>query len=194
MIFAKSTGRVYYTQGTESTGQLMRFDPATGPPVKIAGSIGVRAATQETPDGFVYTVSQGRRGADAILYAFNTKTESITELGTAPVGGQGYIASLDADPTGRFLYYIAGAHGGSDTDGTPVVQFDVKMRTRKVIAFLHPFYKNKYGCALVGTYSSAVDPAGDKLYVTWNARRAGAKAWDCCALTVVHIPASERTR
>ena len=42
-----------------------------------------------------------------------------------------------------------------------------------------------------GTYSYAVDPRGDKVYVTWNAFR-GVRPWDCCALTVVHIPEAER--
>ena len=73
-----------------------------------------------------------------------------------------------------------------------MVQFDVKTGKRKVLAFLHPFYKNKYGCALKGTYSLAVDPKGDKLYITWNANRAARKAWDSVALTIVHIPEGER--
>jgi hypothetical protein len=191
MIFAPSTGKVYYTQGKDD-GALMRYDPDKGgPPVKIPGTIGVRAATQETPQGVVYTVSQGRKGADPILYAFYTKTERIEELGPAAVGTHGYIASLDADPSGRYLYYTPGAHGGSDADGTPIVQFDVKTRQRKVIAFLHPFYKDKYGCTPVGTYSMAVDPKGDKVYVTWNTNRAG-RAWDTVTLSVIHVPESER--
>ena len=95
------------------------------------------------------------------------------------------------DPTGRYLYFAAGAHGGGSAEGTPVVQFDVQTRKRKVIAFLHPFYQENYGCTPVGTYSTAVDPKGDRLYVTWNVNRGG-RAWDCCALTVIHIPASER--
>src|SRR5262249_22189788 len=46
IIFSKSTGRVYYPPGN-STGPLMRFDPAKGgPPEKVAGTIGIRAATQ----------------------------------------------------------------------------------------------------------------------------------------------------
>ena len=85
----------------------------------------------------------------------------------------------------------SGAHGSGDRDGTPVVQFDVKKNQKKVIAFLHPFYQEKYGATLKGTYATAVDPAGDKLYITWNISR-GSKAWDCCGLTVIHIPASER--
>ncbi|HXG12831.1 MAG TPA: hypothetical protein VNK04_23945 [Gemmataceae bacterium] len=191
MIFARSTGRVYYTPRNELS-PLMRYDPEKGgSPERVEGQIGIRAATQETPQGIVYTVSQGQGGREATLYSFNVKTEAIKVLGPAPVGKQTYIATLDADPTGRYIYYMPGAHGGSETDGTPVVQFDVKTRQKKVIAFLHPFYQNKYGCTLKGTYSAAVDPKGDKLYITWNASRGG-RAWDSCALTVIHIPESER--
>ena len=192
MMLARSTGRLYFTPGKEGEGALMRFDPAKGgAPEPVGGSIGLRAATEETPDGFIYTVSSGQGGAEATIYAFNTKTEQVEALGSAAVGTQSYITSIDADPTGRFLYYVPGAHGGSEKDGSPVVQFDVKTRRKKVIAFLHSFYAAKAGCTLKGTFSSAVDPAGDKLYITWNNSR-GSKAWDSCVLTVIHIPASER--
>jgi hypothetical protein len=62
---------------------------------------------------------------------------------------------------------------------------------KKVIVFLHPFYREKYGCTPVGTYSAAIDPKGDRLYATWNVNRGG-RAWDCTALTVIHIPEMER--
>jgi hypothetical protein len=190
MIFAKSTGRLYYTQSTN--GVLMRYDPAKGGvPVRIDGTIGIRAATQETPQGIVYSVSQAEKGGQSILYAFDTRTEKIQDLGPVAVGSQTYVTSIDADPSGRYLYYVAGAHGGSEKDGSPVVQFDVQMHRKKVIAFLHPFYFDKYGCTLKGTFSSAVDPGGDKLYITWNNSR-GTKVWDSVVLTVVHIPESER--
>ena len=193
LIFARSTGRVYYT--TEDGGPLMRYDPASGePPSRIAGSIGLRSATQETRDGYVYTVST--RG-DATLWRFNTKTEEIKKIGNAAVGSETYITSLDIDPTGRYLYYVPGAHGGAQNEGSPVVQFDVETGRKKVIAFLHPFYKQKYGYTPLGTFGSAVDPAGDKLYVTWNGNRGGQDKrgrtpFDTCALTVIHIPESER--
>jgi hypothetical protein len=191
MIFAKSTGRIYFNPGKDISS-LMRWDPdQKGPPVKIPGEIGIRAATQETPQGYVYTVSQGQKGQESLLYAFNTKTEKVEVLGPLAAGSQQYVASLDVDPTGRFLYYIAGAHGGSDADGSPVVQFDTKSKQKKVIAFLHPFYEKKYGAILRGTYSTAIDDKGEKLFVTWNVSR-GSRAWDCCALTVIHIPKSER--
>lgn len=192
LILARSTGRAYYVPGNEE-GRLMRFDPQTAQlPAPVEGSfLGVRSATDETPDGVVYTVSLGQRSEDAAIWAFHTQTEQTRKIGAAAVGTQAYIASLDADPTGRYLYYVPGAHGGSERDGSPVVQFDVRTGRKKVIAFLEPFYSETYGLTLKGTYSTAVDPAGDKLYITWNVSR-GSRAWDCCGLTVVHLPASER--
>jgi len=193
LIFAKSTGRVYYV--AEDEGPLMRYDPAEGkPPTHIPGTIGLRSATQETADGYVYTVST--RG-DGAIWRFNTKTEKIDRIGDAAVGTQTYVTSLDVDPTGRYLYYSAGAHGGSQQDGTPIVQFDVKTGKKKVLAFLHPFSQKKYGYTPLGTFGSAINETGDKLYVTWNGNRGGADSrgrigFDTCALTVIHIPESER--
>ncbi|MBI2478550.1 MAG: hypothetical protein HYV60_07890 [Planctomycetia bacterium] len=160
--------------------------------MKVDGAmIGVRAATAETPQGFVYTVSRGQGTSDAAVWSFNTKTEATKQIGTVAVGSQAYVGSISVDPTGRYLYYVPGAHGGSERDGTAIVQFDVTSGRKQVIAFLDPFYTKKYGFTLKGTYAVAVDPAGDKLYVTWNVSRGG-RAWDCCGMTAIHIPESER--
>lgn len=193
LIFARSTGRVYYVN--EDEGPLMRYDPASGkPPQQIPGKIGLRAATQETEDGFVYTVST--RG-DATVWRFNTRTEEIAQIGTAAVGNESYVASLDVDPTGRYLYYVCGAHGGSYRDGTPVVQMDVTDGSKKVIAFLHPFYHKKYGFVPIGTYGSAINESGDTLYITWNGNRGGPDGrgrfpFNTCAMTAIRIPQAER--
>lgn len=192
MILAKSTGRLYYVAGS-TDGELMRYDPAeNSPPVAIGQTIGVRAATEETADGLVYSVSTGQRTGDATLWKFNTRTEKTKKIGTIAVGSEAYVASLDVDPTGRYLYYVPGAHGGGYRDGSPLVQYDLKTGTKKVIAFLHPYYQGKYGFTPKGTYSTAISPEGDKVYITWNVSR-GTRAWDCCGLAVVHIPGSERT-
>ena len=191
IMLAQSTGRVYYVQGKDD-GPLMRFDPATDAgPVEIRGShIGARCATAETADGHIYTVSLGQRAANADVWSFDTRSETVHRMGTAAVGEEAYVASIDADPSGRYLYYVPGAHGGSFRDGSPVVRFDVVSGKKTVLAFLEPYYTNKYGFTLKGTYSTAVDPAGDKLYITWNVSR-GTRAWDCCALTVIHLPKAE---
>jgi hypothetical protein len=191
MILAASSGRVYFTPGKNDT-PLYRFDPvAAESPMALEKTIGVRAATRETRDGKVYTVSSGQGRREATLYVFDTKNEEVAELGPAAVGTQSYIASLSADANGRFVYYVPGAHGGSDRDGSPLVQFDTWTQKKKVIAFLHPFYDQKYGFAPKGTYSVAVDPSGERVFITWNVSRGG-RAWDCCAVTVVHVPESER--
>ncbi len=194
IMLAKSTGRVYYVPGSNDEGQLVRWDPAKGgAPTPIDAVLGLRAATQETPQGIIYTASKGQGGKPADLYAFNVKSEQVENLGPLEVGLNKYVATMDVDPTGRYLYYIPGAHGGSEVDGSAIVQFDIKTKTKKVIAFLHPFYGERYGAILKGTYSSALSEKGDILYVTWNvARDAGLKAWDCCAITAIHIPESER--
>lgn len=192
MMFSQTTGRIWFNVDTLHGTDLVRFDPAhPGKPTPVPGTIGLRAASDETPQGIIYTVPHPLKGTESQLYAFHTKTERIEPLGPAAIGTNQYITTLDADATGRFLYYVPGAHGGSEQDGSAVVQFDTKTKTRKVIAFLHPFYEQKYGVMPRGTYSVALDAKGETLYITWNCSR-GTKVWDSCALTVIHIPASER--
>ena len=192
LILARSTGRVYYMN--DVTGKLMRYDPATEkPPQPTTGTIGLRTATQETPDGFVYTVGK----SDGHLWKFDTKTEVISDFGELAVASQTYTTTIDADPSGRYLYYIPGAHGGSQKDGTPIIQFDTKLSTKKVIAFLQPVLWEQFGYVTLGTFGSAVSPDGAHLFITWNGNRSGADRrgrfpFDTCALTVIHIPESER--
>jgi hypothetical protein len=192
LILARSTRRVYFMN--EVTGKLMRYDPASGnPPQVITGTIGLRAATQETPDGMVYTVGK----SDGHLWSFNTKTEAITNLGELAVASQTYTTTIDADPSGRYLYYIPGAHGGSQKDGSPIIQFDTKSGTKKVIAFLQPILQKQFGYVTLGTFGSAVSLDGSRLFITWNGNRSGVDKrgrypFDTCALTVIHIPESER--
>lgn len=191
MILARSSGRVYFVPG-KGDSPLMRFDPASDKaPVKIDGEIGIRAATRETPQGIVFTISQGQGAAESQIYAFHTQDEKIEKLGPAAVATNQYVAAVSADPTGRYLYYVPGAHGGSERDGSAVVQYDTKTRQPKVLAFLHPFYQEKYGLTPKGTYGLACDAGGERLYITWNVTR-GSRAWDCCGLSVLHIPDSER--
>ncbi len=190
MMVSKSTGKVYYTPGATDS-PLMRFDPKSGAaPVKIEGTIGIRAATDETPNGKIYTAAQ-TGGSGCELFEFDVKTEKARSLGPAAVGTEQYVACLSAEATGKYIYYAPGAHGGGYRDGSPVVQFNTQTGKRKVIAFLHPFYEEKYKVAVHGTYAVSVTPDGSQVFICWNAAR-GVKGWDCCALTAIQIPASER--
>jgi hypothetical protein len=196
LMFSLSTGRVYWTQGKQGIADgavLMRYRPDEngGKPKKVAGDVpGLRAATAETPQGLIYAVSQG--GEDgSTLWSFDPKSESIEKLGPAAVDEPSYITTIDADPSGRYLYYVPGAHGDSVEGDSAIVQFDTRTKRKKILAFLNPFYAENYGVELKGTFGAALDENGETLFVTWNVSR-GSRHWETCALTAIHIPATER--
>ncbi len=195
-IFARSSGKVFWRTAEgggdgaadKEAGEGRVYDPAANTVAPCSGVPHVRSATTETADGIVY----GTSGRDCLIWAFNVKTAETTLLGNGAVGACTYTTSIDVDPTGRYLYYVPGAHGGGSADGSPVVQFDVKAGRPKVLAFLRAI-KDRAGCEFEGTFSTALDAKGETLYITWNVRRpAMPKGWDSCALTVIHIPGSER--
>ncbi len=180
LIFSSSTGKVFWE------GKV--YDPSTNQ-ISASNVPDVRSATTETAEGIVY----GTSGRSADLWAFNVKTGELKQLGSGAVGKQEYIASIEVDPTGRYLYYVPGAHGGAAGDGTPIVQYDLRTGKRKVLAFLHSHFWEKYGYALDGSFGSALDAKGERLFISWDGWRKGQpRGWESAALTVVHIPASER--
>jgi hypothetical protein len=180
-IFSDSTGRVYW--------DAQMYDPGTNLITPSEAPEFVRSVTAETPQGIVY----GTCALECNLWAFHVKSGRLEQLGFGAAGKETYTASMDADPTGRYLYYVPGAHGGTSKDGTPVLQFDTRTRRIKVIAFLDAFYFEKYGYHPDGTYSTVLDAQGATLYVTWNGMRRGHPgSWESCALMAIHIPESER--
>lgn len=193
-IFAPSTGRLYFQQEGERNAELplVRFHPEKpGPPQPVDARVGLRACTIESRDGVVYTVDGDN------LWAFDTKSETAHRLGGTIVGKETYIASIDLDPkTERYLYYVSGAHGGSHRDGSPLVQYDLKTNSRKVICFLHQAVRDATGYTCMGTYGMAVSPDGGTVYITWNGNQGGEEkgklSFNTTGLTIIRIPASER--
>ncbi len=175
MIFSSSTGRVFW-EGKMYDPQTHRVTPANVPHV--------RAASRETAQGWVYGTSH--RSAD--LWALNVRTGELQTLGSGAVGTQEYISSIEVDPTGRYLYYIPGAHGGAASDGSPVVRFDTTTKQRHVIAFLHDLFWEKYDYALDGSFGSALDEKGKRLCISWDGWRKGQpRGWESAAITVLHL-------
>lgn len=193
LIFAPSTGRVYFHKGEGRAAQkLVCFDPVhPGAPRETKAEVGLRAATRESSNGRVYTVDRNA------LWEFNTREETARLRGPLTAGQEDYIASIDLDPaTERYLYYVPGAHGGGYQDGAPLIQYDLKTDAIKVIAFLHPFFEKPEGFVPMGSYASDVSPKGDIVYITWHGNRGGLEkgklSFNTCAFTAVHIPESER--
>ena len=187
MLHSQTTGRVYYRK--QKAEKMWRYDPKTNTAVQIECPIDPRAATRETPQGIVYAIDW-----NGDLWAFNVKTEKSVKVDHACIGAQKYTTSIDVDKAGRYLYYTPGAHGGSETEGTPVIQYDLKTHHKKVIAFLQPLYEGKYSYAPRGTYSMRLSDDDSMLFTTWMGNRKGIKAadFDVCSMTVIHIPESER--
>lgn len=180
LIFSKSTGRVFWE------GKM--YDPRTNE-ITASNVPHVRSCTAETPQGLVYGTSLTK----AELWVLDVNSGEVKQLGNCGVAKQEYIASIEADPTGRYLYYVPGAHGGAAGDGTPIVQYDTRTGTKKVLAFLHDVFWDKHGYALDGSFGNALDEKGERFFISWDGWRKGQpRGWESAAITVVHIPASER--
>ncbi|RYY22230.1 MAG: hypothetical protein EOO04_16260 [Chitinophagaceae bacterium] len=194
-IWSARTGCIYWKGAKKDRAKYnydggYKYDPATNQIQRVQNVPNVRASTRESSKGIVYGFTQDENN----IWAFDTKTEKLTTVGPAMVGLHSYVTSVDLDPlTERYLYYVPGAHGGAEVDGTPVIQYDLKTKSRKIIAFMSVFYKEKYGFTPDGTFSSALSPDGSILYITWNgSRKSPVKGWNTVAVTAIHIPARER--
>ena len=70
--------------------------------------------------------------------------------------------------------------------------------TRKVLAFMFPYYYDKYGYTPGGTFSIKLDDKGERLFVLWNGAfveidpTKNSDTFGQCSAMVINIPASER--
>ena len=106
-----------------------------------------------------------------------------------------YVISMALSPKYRYIYYVPGPGHGVRELGTPVVQFDTQTNQKKVIAFLGPYYHEKYGYVNSGSYGSELSRDGSFLVIIMNGGFGPdmSKAYyDQTAIYVVHIPESER--
>jgi hypothetical protein len=195
-IIVAHDGRVYFGGGDSSRGDqsLMRYDPRNGRvtrlAIRIPGDGVLRAASRADADGLVYGISK-----DGIVFAFDTNTETVTEIAKAFVAGRLYTAVCRLDPTDTYLYYVPGAHGRSSETGTPVIQLNVKTRRLNVLAFLNETIRQQKSYNIGGTYGIALSGDGSQLFVSFNGAElpAGRQSeFGLCSVLLLHIPESER--
>lgn len=160
---------------------------------KAGGYNHLRAETRHRgPDGLYWCITYGGQ-----LFTFDPVKEEVVDRGRCWPGQQTYTASMDRSPGGRYVYYCPGAHGHGYSDGSPIVQFDTKTGTSKVLAFMFPYYMDKYGYTPGGTFSIKLDDKGERLFICWNGAFVehtgkNADTFGQCSVMVVNIPASER--
>ena len=161
---------------------------------KAGGYSNMRAQTRSAgPDGLFWGVSY-----DGRMFTFDPVKEEVVDKGYNWPGEQRYTCSMDRSPLGRYVYYLPGAHGHGYSDGSPIVQYDTKTDTKKVLAFMFPYYYEKYGYTPGGTFSIKLDDKGERLFILWNGAfteydpAKNSDTFGQCSVMVVNIPASER--
>ena len=215
IMIDEETGLVYTTnnQKDDKDCNFIKYDPAKNRVFKLAAQTPMqpafgpkipprrsqmRAQTRRRgPDGLFWGVS-----TDGELFSFDPVKEEVADKGVNWPGKEKYTTSMARSPKGRYVYYLPGAHGLSWKDGAPVIQYDTQTGTKKVLAFLHPYYHEKYGYTIGGTFSIALDTEGARLFVLMNggfidlaeqakSPESGGVFGHCSAL-LIHIPESER--
>ncbi len=214
IMIDEETGLVYTSnQSPADPGlHLLKYDPArnrffkleaalpAGPPLKAGAPPAksqMRAQTAARgPDGLFWAVT-----LNGELFSFDPVKEEIVDRGENWPGDVRYTCSMARSPKGRYLYYLPGAHGRSAADGAAVVQYDTVTGTKKALAFLHPYFFDKYGYTVGGTFSIALDEAGERLFILMNgafvdpeeqAKLETPDVFGQASVLLVHIPASER--
>jgi len=155
----------------------------------------IRASTGETRDGYIYGATM-RPGE---LFRYAPATDKLEMLGPDFLVGD-YTTVTVLSPDEKFVYYLPGAHGGASAIGTPVMQYNIATKQRKVIAFLKDGMEKTTGYSPAGTYGVKISPDGSTLYVGFNGNVVDAavrptrhaKGFGLTSLAAIHIPASER--
>lgn len=181
---------ICYDQATKRFSLLdchMPSNPATGTFDRLRGHTRERG-----PDGLFWGATES--GA---LFSFDPARREIVPRGLnwpGPAGTRRSTTTIARSPGGRYLYYNI----MSFKDGSPVIQYDTKTGTRKVLAFLYPYYHAKYGYLATGSYSFTLDEKGAMLFMVWNgafiqpAPDIGVDFWGHCSVMCLKIPATER--
>lgn len=132
---------------------------------------------------------------DGVMFKFFPDEERTELIGLNWVEGR-YSTSMALSPDGRYLYYAVGAHGQTWQVGSPIIQMDTQTYARKVLAFLHPYYQQKYGYVFGGSYSVSLDQKAERLLIFWNGRFRSPEEKDDSfghpTFMCLEIPAEER--
>ncbi|MBN1348869.1 hypothetical protein JXJ21_05625 [candidate division KSB1 bacterium] len=214
MMLDSVTGFVYTSNRAESDIErhLVKYDPATNRftrlechmPLskdkenkKLKNADHIRAWTANRgPDGLLWGVTLSGE-----LFSFDPETEKILERGTNWRGVNRYTTTMARSPRGRYIYYSPGAHGKSYAEGAPVIQYDTLTGKKKILAFLFPYYYQKYGYTTGGSFSIKLDEDGKRLFIVMNGafidiedhtRKKHQDVFGHCSIFLIHIPESER--
>ncbi len=158
-------------------------------------SPGMRSATRQSKEGWIYGTTQG----SGQLFRYRPAQDKLELLGPAWLNGA-YVTVTELSPDERFLYYLPGAHGGAFRDGTPVVQYELATGQRKVLCFLAEAFEKEQSYVPAGTYGMKLSADGGTLYVNFNGhagdrtrpQKMRPNGFGLCGFAAIHLPESER--
>ena len=145
-------------------------------------------------DGLLVRIDPDGRRSEPLGAVWPTEGGMVQE---DPLRGA-YTTALEISPGGRYLYAVPWAHGQAWSHGAPVVQFDLKTRQRKVLAFLGPSFESRFGYRVGGSYCLELGAGGERLFIGVNGQllkpevEPPQSAFGHPACMVLHIPAQER--
>lgn len=179
-VMVDLNGRAYYAIGG---GQLAVWDPATNEITTHSSTLPgemLRASTAPTADGRIFGVTDDENE----MFVMSPSGE-IEGLGPA----RGYTTSMAVHPEGDRFFYIPDAHGGAWETGAPLISVDAETGEETVLVELNPMAEQGLGVRLGGTYSLAIDPSGNRLFVGMNVGPLGSEdGFGDVALLVVELP------
>lgn len=214
MLIDEVTGMVYSSNADPSNPErhFIRYDPFKNrfsmldchiPKDSMTGKYNpLRGQTwSRGPDGLFWCATNHGQ-----LFTFDPEKEEVIDRGRVWPGTRKLCPSMDRSPGGRYVYYTLGSHGTAYVDGCPVIQYDTETGTKKVLAFLHPYYYEKYGYIVSGTYAMRLDEKGERLFFCWNGGfeeynpeaepvmfgYGSEYIFGHCSVMTIHIPESER--
>jgi hypothetical protein len=189
-------GSIYFNG---ENGAVMKLEPktkkVTSTGLSLPDSPGLRASTRESASGDIFGCSYRTNQ----LFRLNPARGELEMLG--PSWGKGeYTTVMELSPDERYVYYLPGSHGQAFRYGTPVVQYNIATKTRKVLAFLAPTLAEEADYVPGGTYGMKLSADGSTLYVNFNGHASDAIrpssmkpiGFGLTSFMAIHIPESER--
>lgn len=193
LLLDRSTGNLY---GTESNApyQFVKYDLATDTFSRMESRL-------ETSPLYSWPTTKNKDGSFFIFdqqgnfYKFSPEQDRIESLGKNWLDGT-WIENMRVSPGGRYLYYVS-ASGLNEKPrpneyGLPLIQYDSITNHKKVIAFLSPFYMEKYQFGMLCSYTLALSADGSSAFIVVNGDYGGAQ-YGQVALLNIHIPETERS-
>lgn len=207
MLVDEETGCAYSSNvdPSDPEAHIIRYNALTGrfyrmkcsvPKNELTGEVGqIRAHTgRRAREGWFMCAALGGQ-----MFKFYPDEERVEDVGICWRGDPKrlYTTSIAISPDDKYCYYVPGAHGQSHYEGTPIIQLDTRSGERKVLAFLYPYFYDKYGYIASGTFSIDIDDRGERLFILFNGafsefRDDGGDVFGDPAVFVIHIPESER--